>query len=417
MFNINTRAGIFACLITLSLSTSASFAQQSTGKEEGFEQFTAILNKMLQSNPEILAAQAAVVAATHGLKGAELPLNNPEIGIESERTDTNYFAFSYSQTIDWHDKQKGRQRVAQSELSSALAELESLRLALGSELLETMGKVASNEQITALSKQRTVILNRFVQLAEKRFSAGDISKSEQELANLSLSEAIMQHAGNAAALIQSRGDYSRLTGEEPDARLTFPNQLPTQLPNTASDTTLIEQHPDFRVAWQLAQVARLQIRNTGLERKVDPVFTVTGGRDADETLIGVSLAIPLTFRNNFSSSVDIARAQSLQAEQQMQQVKRTLSARIKNARERYMLVSGAWSQWLTRGNISLQQRIEILEVQWQSGEISTSDYLLQVQQTLDTRITSAELHGNQWSAWVDWLSGSGTLSDWFNLSN
>ena len=417
MFYINKRAGLFACLITLSLSTPAAYTQESTARDESVEQLTDIVRKVLQSNPEILAAQAAVETATHSLKGAELPLNNPEVGIEAERTDTNAFAISYSQTIDWHDKQKGQQQVAQSELSTSLAELESLRLSLASELLKTIGSVASNHQITAFSKQRTVILDRFVQLAKQRFAAGDISRSEQELASLSLSEAIMQHAGNGAELIQAKSDYFRLTGEEPDARFSFPNQLPSKLPGTESDTSLIEQHPDFRVAWQAAQVARLQIHTADLERKVDPEMSVTAGRDDDDMLVGFSLSIPLSFRNDLGTNVDVARAKSLQAEQQMQQVQRTLSARIKNARARYKLVSSAWAQWFNRGNLSLQQRIEILEAQWQSGEISTTDYLLQVQQTLDTRITSAELHGNLWSAWVEWLSGSGTLSNWFNLSN
>ena len=62
----------------------------------------------------------------------------------------------------------------------------------------------------------------------------------------------------------------------------------------------------------------------------------------------------------------------------------------------------------------MQQRSQLLESQWQSGEMSTTDYLIQIQQTLDTQIAGAELQSELWSAWIDWLSSTNQLSDWLN---
>lgn len=411
----NTRAGLAACLITFFIWTPYAFGQADTSRDEGILQLAAVVNRVLDSNPEILAAQAAAEAANQGLKGASLPLNNPELEMEAERSDIDTFTVSFSQTIDWHDKQKGMEQVAQAEYASALAAVESLRLMQASELLDIIGQAATHYRITSLSQQRTVILGRFLELAEQRYAAGDITQSEQELARLSLAEAIMQHASNGAELIQARSDFFRLSGEALNLDLRFPEKLPTTLSDSEDDDSLVNNHPEFKAAYLAAQISRKQILAIDLERKVDPGFSVTAGREDDESLIGIAFTIPLQLRNNFDNSVDVARAQSLQSEQQAQQVYRILQARIKSARERYLLVSNAWALWLSRGSVSLQQNIDLLEAQWQSGEMNTGDYLQQVQQTLDTRITSVELHGSVWSAWVEWLSASGTLNHRFNL--
>ncbi|WP_419631261.1 hypothetical protein [Thiolapillus sp.] len=94
-----------------------------------------------------------------------------------------------------------------------------------------------------------------------------------------------------------------------------------------------------------------------------------------------------------------------------------MRAQLKSAGQRYTLVSDAWKQWLSQGRSSLQKRIRLLETLWRAGEISTTDYLLQVQQALDTQIAGIELHGDFWNAWLAWMNHSASLDNWLNTEN
>jgi cobalt-zinc-cadmium efflux system outer membrane protein len=83
----------------------------------------------------------------------------------------------------------------------------------------------------------------------------------------------------------------------------------------------------------------------------------------------------------------------------------------------YNVITRAWQQWISLGQDSLRQRAELLETLWRSGEMSTTDYLLQLQQTLNTQIAGAGLQGELWRAWVEWLGASNSLEAWLNRND
>ncbi|EGV50982.1 TolC family protein [Candidatus Endoriftia persephone] len=416
-FSICTPAGLFACLLTLTAWTPAALSKGQSPHDMEVQQLAAIINRALESNPEIEAAQAAVDAAQARLVGAGLPLNNPELELEAERTDISTYTLGISQTIDWYDKQDALKQAMQAELNAARARVAALRLTKSAELLNALGRISTHHEITTLSKRRTGILERFARLAEQRHASGDIPQAEMELARLSLAEAVMQHAGNGAELIQARSDFFSLSGQIPGSGVKFPDRLPAALPHTSDDEALARNHPQVQAAQQMAGAARQQIHAADQARKADPTFGLRAGREASENLVALTFSIPLQIRNDFRSTVDAAQAEALQAEQEAHQAYRNLLARLMSARKRYKLVADAWSLWVSLGQTSLQQRIDLLETQWQAGEMSTTDYLLQVQQTLDTQIAGVRLHGDLWDAWVEWLNASGTLSPWLNKTS
>jgi cobalt-zinc-cadmium efflux system outer membrane protein len=59
----------------------------------------------------------------------------------------------------------------------------------------------------------------------------------------------------------------------------------------------------------------------------------------------------------------------------------------------------------------------VLRRLWESGEISTTDFLVQVRQTLDTRENALELESTMWRAWFEWLAASGQVEAWLGLEN
>jgi cobalt-zinc-cadmium efflux system outer membrane protein len=222
----------------------------------------------------------------------------------------------------------------------------------------------------------------------------------------------MDQARSAAALVEAESSFFSLSGRPLPEDIALPMQLEAAESSGEDAATIVSNHPAVKAAHASSRIARAQIRIADQGRKADPTLGLAAGREGQENLIGLSLSIPLQVRNDFRHEVAAAQAESLQAEQEAQQVFRDTMARLQTARQRYQLIADAWSVWASQGKASLQQRLALLERQWQAGELSSTDYLLQIQQSLETRITATELQGERWRAWVDWLSASAGLDDW-----
>ncbi len=409
------RAGLCACLAasaTLAWSSELSSEQPpfSTEKGGGLSLF---INRILDENPEIQAARAAVEAARARVQGAGLPIYNPELALEGEKTESvDNYGIGLTQTIDLHDKRGMQEKAALAGLETARSTLEALRQEKAVALLDAMVRILNSQEITALSRQRFQLLERFQRLAEQRQRAGDIPLIELELARMAVAEAAMAQAQAGGALVEAKGDFFTLAGEAPPERLGLPSSLPTRLPGQQEDERLASNHPNVRQAHLLAQAARVAISATDRERRADPTLGLMTGRDDEESYLLLSFSMPLQLRNDFRSRVTAARSEALQAEQQAQQVYRATLAQLRTAREHYVLISQAWQVWLARGQSSLKQQSELLERLWQAGELETTDYLIQLQQALDTRIAGAELHGALWHAWIRWQAATGQVFEW-----
>jgi cobalt-zinc-cadmium efflux system outer membrane protein len=67
------------------------------------------------------------------------------------------------------------------------------------------------------------------------------------------------------------------------------------------------------------------------------------------------------------------------------------------------------------GQDSVESQTDVLRRLWQAGEISTTDYLVQVRQTLDVRARALGLREALWRAWFEWLRASGKIDEWLAL--
>ena len=404
-------------LIQIAQTATASIASKvEEADHETVQQLSTIVNRALTNNPAIQSAIADVAAIEARLKGSRLPLNNPELEFGAERTDIETYTLGLSQTIDWHNKQSAQEQVVETELAHAAATAVALRFDMSTNILKAVGDIASHQQTTILSNERVKSYERFVRLAQQLHQAGDISPAELELARLSLSEAIMQHAGNGSDLIDAKSRFFKLSGFELEGNVKFPDTLPVKLPSDHDEESLLQNHPQVKVAHLASLISRQKITFAEQDRKPDPTFGITAGREGKEDLLGVSFSMPLQVRNDYGHQVDIAAAESLQAEKKALQIFRSLQAKLKASSDRYDLVGKAWFLWESKGRKSLSNQLELLELQWKSGEISTTDYLLQIQQMLDTQIAGVELKNKFWNAWVDWLNASGRLTQWLNLT-
>lgn len=404
--------GMFICVASGLLMFICS--QMVAAQDDAQHQLSAFVTHALQANPRLEAVQAAIRAARAQLAESDKPLYNPELEVNAEHASSDTYTLGISQTLDWSDKREGQVGAAQLALDKAQAQAAALRLELVTELLRASGEVVNRKEIQGLAENRSNLLERLAELARQRHTAGDISLSELELARLSLAEAAISQAGSGAELIRARSDFWRICNLSPDTIPKLPGDLPPVTELDQELENLAGKHPQVRVGRLTTQLARQQVQVADLERRADPSIGLRGGREDQDTLVGLTLSLPLQVRNDHRAQVDAARAEALQAEQEAMQAYRDALARLRAAKERYTLLRNAWSNWSSQGSLSLQRRMVILESQWRAGEMSTTDYLLQVRQTLDTEIAGITLEGDLWDAWVEWLGASGTLEDWMS---
>ena len=187
--------------------------------------------------------------------------------------------------------------------------------------------------------------------------------------------------------------------------------------NEPAVNAILNELPSIRAARARVAAARAVIDLRRRERRPDPTVGLYAGREGEEDLIGIRFSIPLPVRNSFRAEVDAASADLEALDQSAANDYRQLRAELLAAQQRYELARVAWDDWQRLGAGSLSNQMEMLERLWRAGEINTTDYLVQLQQTLDTRVAASEQRGVVWQSWIAWLAVSGQVDDWTGLGN
>jgi cobalt-zinc-cadmium efflux system outer membrane protein len=190
--------------------------------------------------------------------------------------------------------------------------------------------------------------------------------------------------------------------------------LPLHLSAFDNDA-LIERHPELRRAEAEAAAAKANVDIAQRDSRPDPTLGLHGGEEDDDTLVRLTVSIPLFVRNTYRAEVDAASADALRAEQAYRNKLQHARGELQATAKRYQSTRAALHDWEKSGQRRLKGRIALLKQLWEAGEIGTTDYLVQLQQTLDTQVSAAALHGAVWDAWIRWLSASGQIGTWLGI--
>jgi cobalt-zinc-cadmium efflux system outer membrane protein len=267
-----------------------------------------------------------------------------------------------------------------------------------------------------LGQRRLALMQRFDDLAAQRLKVGDISRPERDLAGLALGEAQVQQATLASQEAAARAMLLAIGG---DQAATLP-PLPRELSPAAGTVTPrpVDERPELRQARAEQASAEAGVQITRRARIPDPVLSLTGGQvrsgPRTDRVVGVNVSIPLPVLNTGRADVEAARAQADAAAAGVRSRQFALRAELQEARARYATLRGAAEA--LRGNraTALADRMGLLEKLWRAGETSTSDYLVQLKQGLDTALSGQELENRTWQAWFDYLTAAGRLTDWLD---
>ncbi len=372
-----------------------------------------LIVEQLNQHPTLLAADAAVDAAHAHVQAAGRPLYNPELELDGQRTTINTFQVGVSQSFDINDKGLARMSLAEAGLNQARAQRAVIRIELAGELLSALLGCTSSQSLLALSQEQSDLLNRFYVLIQRRGSAGDVALSEVQLANLAKVEAVLNQARQQAEVQAADQSYMALSERACPSITLFPNVPPQE---TMSDDNIEQQattHPRVQSALALAKTADAQTLSIDRDRKADPTLGVRLGREDKDSLIGLTLSMPLNVMNDFRSEVDAQRAIAQGSYATAKQVYRQLRADISGSQSRLRTLNAAWQDWQASEVSGNTDSGKALERVWRAGELSTADYLQQLQQNLNTRIAAESLRGDLWRAWVDLQRANGSLAQSF----
>jgi len=400
-----TWMGLWACLL---LSPVPALS----GQSDTVSSLGVWVSQILVDHPAMQAADASLDAARARVNAADQPLYNPELEFEYENSDTETKAGGISQAIDWADKRGARAGIAEHELAAAEAGRSAIRQELAAETLSALANYASATAQQELGDQRTELMDRFGDLAERRRKAGDLAQVELDLAKLAVAEARFQQAGVSTEKIQTLQSLIAVTGRNEGHWPVFPAMLPELDLQQLDHEALLKSLPPLRQSLAQVAAARATIQLRTRERRPDPTITLRAGTEESDSLTGVNLSIPLFIRNTRRAEVDVASAELLQAEREASDLYRRSRAQLEASGQTYRLSRSAWQVWENTGAVSLGGQIKLLQRLWQAGEISTTDYLVQLKQALDTRASAIEQRGRMWQAWIDWLLASGQIENW-----
>jgi len=150
--------------------------------------------------------------------------------------------------------------------------------------------------------------------------------------------------------------------------------------------------------------------------RIDPTLGIRAGREDSETLLGLSLEIPLFVRNSFKAEARAASHEAIAEEQAYRDAYRRARAYFAGALARYQNTSRAWSVWLAAGQHAQREQMSLLDQLWQVGELSVTDYLIQAKQNIDTQEAATRLLGEARQAHFAWLAASNQVEHWLGLA-
>lgn len=367
------------------------------------------------ANPDVQAARAELEAAQARVRAAAQPVYNPTLSLDGENADVNRRTAGISLPLDMSGKRLARTSQAEAQRRSREASYDLLRRDIASRWLKAWSAAALAARQRELGEHRVALMRRFDALAADRLGVGDISSPERDLAALALGESQIQQASLAGAEAAALATLEAVAG---DAVAKPP--LPAGLPPASSSISAIpiEQRPELIKLRADEAAAQAGIDVARRARLPDPTVSLTGGRVytgvRTDQVIGVSVSMPLPVLNSGRAEIDAALAEAGAAAALTRSQQQSSRASLREAQSRYDALLAAGHAFRQGRAAAFDDRTALLEKLWRAGEISTSDYLVQLKQSLDTALSALALESQAWQAWFDYLAAAGRLTDWLD---
>ena len=387
-------------------SALSAMAQDSTYADTSWSLW---FRSQVSQHPDVIAAKEKMYAALATADSLDQPLYNPELDTAYEREGrANNFRVGLSQTLDWWGKRDVQKQQAINSRALGQREYELAIQQKSAEALKALVNWNAAQEQSRLALRQEEQLGTLLDLVEGRQRSGDLGQVDVELAFLGLSQKLNEAAQAQARFRQAEAQLQELLPDWTSPRANIPEAL--WLISEQKDVDQwVDQHPSVTAARAQWEMTKKNAELARLKGKAEPTVGLNGGKNAGDTIVGVTVSIPLNLRNNYSAETRAAGRQALAAEANYRSVWRKQQAEIRASAASLSEYQKRYQRWqgLMKGRGESSENL--LEKQWNSGDLSTTEYLLALQQRTEGLVAGIELNTQYQLARIEWLLQSGQM--------
>lgn len=311
------------------------------------------LRRAFQTNPSLRAAQREIgIAAGQRRQAASFP--NPELGFSSEGLDRGRRTrtIQLSQPIELGGKRAARIAAADIEEQIASAELARARDALRADVVSAFFNLVSAQERLRLAQDSAQLARRVTDATSRRVIAGRISPVEETRSRVAESSNKIELAQAERELMLAQRQLAATWGANAyvDGSAMPPDHLFSALPGAGELVRRLAASPQLEQA--RLEVERQKALTLIERRKAVPDLTVTVGKQREEqfgqpdirqTVVGLSIPLPLFDRNRGNVLSGLRRTDKAQDELRATETRLTVEltetlARFDNARTELALL-------------------------------------------------------------------------------
>ena len=370
---------------------------------------TSWLSMQVNKHPDIIAAKEEMNAVFSNAEGNKQPLYNPELETGYEREgDANNYSIGINQTIDLWDKRETKEQQANFSLTQASKHFDFLVQEKTAQALQALVTWQAAKKQAVIAQEQEKQLETLLDIVKDRQKAGDLGQVDAELTFLSLSQMLNVTAKVQVQLKQAEAQTKELLRDWTPDKEVIPAQGLT-ITNYQLSPQWLEQHPLVLAAKAQWQITRSDAQLALLETKADPTIGFNAGKNDRENVLGVTFSMPLNIRNNYSAQARAANQQAIAAEANFRSVMRKQRFAIQSSTDTLITYQKNYQRWQQLMDGRGKRSGDLLQKQWQSGDVSTTEYLLALQQRAEGLNAGIELQSQFQLSQIDWLLQVGQI--------
>lgn len=368
------------------------------------------IQNQIDQHPEVIAAREQMNSDLSLADGQDQPLYNPELETEFEREgESNNYRIGINQTIDWWNKAGIRRQRATYSRQATRYTFELTRQQKTAQAIGALIEWHSAKQQAQLASEQERQLETLLDVIKERQQAGDLGQLDAELTYLELSQKLSE---TAAAQVRFKRAESRLRELLPDWSSGW-GRIPRPFWKvfSANDhNKSFKDHPSIVASRAEWESFRQQAKLVRQDAKAEPSFGLNAGKSGDDNVVSLSFSMPLNVRNTFSAETRSANQRALAAESQYKAVLRKQQYAVEGARSALTEYQQHYLRWQTLMKGRVESSAKLLEKQWLSGDVSTPEYLISLQQRAEGVLAGIELQKQYRMAYTDWLLQTGQIT-------
>jgi len=373
------------------------------------EMLRPFLTESLTNHPRTATQSATTARARAEADSAAQPLYNPELEFDATPVVTSppdsdlstAYTASVRLAVDISGKRDLRGRIGTAQAQAAEADAQAAQAEIVSETLSALAGVQSARQRVALAAKQVELANTFLDISTRRQKAGELPAIDFGTAQMAAAEANRAREEADLALVQAeetlRAACLCTIEQIPSLPATLP---PSPRFSEPQIEAIVAAKPAVLAARRQIEASRQSLDLARAQRIPDPTVRLGGSSEGEERRVLVGFSIPLPVLNSGSSEVIAAGRALTQAELQERQTVQENAAAIRAASRAYQRARQGDEAWQRQAIPVLETQTALLAKLWRVGDVSATDFLVQMRETAQVNAAAIDIRAAAWDAFA-----------------